>query len=653
MLRSMKIGTRVVAGFAAVVLVMGVSAVIAIGGLSRVNGGFRQVYLGQLEPLERLKIVADAYAVPIVDNTHKMRARTVTFADGVATIRSNRALIDSAWKAYRAEDLEPAEKVMADTAEARMHRADVAIDHLLNVLAARDTAGLVRFAEHEMYPVIDPVSAAISDIVAYELAFAKATFWTGDRLYRWIRNGALIITPLVMLLALGLGFWTARYLSNGVGILVQSLDRLQRDQLALVHRSATAIAEGDLSVRVKVEASPLPVRSQDEIGLLTAGLNRVLAEAVAMADATERSRETLSRVLADAGSLANAARAGRLSHRADESTYEGAYRRLVSDLNGTLAAVATPLRATADALSQVAARDLTVRVAGEFAGEYGALRDSLNHALDNLEDTLREFGRSATQVSDTSEQVANNERSLASGAVTQASSLSEIAHALGEFDRQAQETTQAARDGHTMVRAARASAADGVVKMEQLSEAIGDIRSATESTARILKTIEEIAFQTNLLALNAAVEAARAGDSGRGFAIVADEVRALAQRSAQAAKQTAELIEHSTRASARGVAMNREVLGQLHQIDSEVGRVTTVMEAIVESSDRQSQGFEYLNEALKDVNQVTQMTKDKSGESAAAAAVLSEQSSGMLEKVREFQLRDDGAPHRRPRLVTG
>jgi methyl-accepting chemotaxis protein len=628
--------------------------VVSVGGLSRVNSGFRSVYLGRLEPLERLKIVADAYAVPIVDNTHKMRARTVTFTDGAANVRANRALIDSAWKAYTAGTLDTTEQRLADTAQVRMRRADAAIEHLLDVLAASDTAGLVHFAEQEMYPVIDPVSAAVSDLVVYQLVNAKATFWAGDRLYRWVRGAALLVTPLVILLALALGVWTARYLSRGVGALVASLDVLQREQLAVVRRGATSMAEGDLSVRVRVRQAPLPVQSQDELGLLTEGLNRVLAETADMADATERSRETLQRVLGDAASLADAARAGELSHRADEASYTGAYRRLVSDLNGTLEAVATPLRAAAEVLRQVAARDLTARVHGEFAGEYRALRDSLNGALDNLEHTLSALGQATEQVSDASDLVARSGEALAAGANTQASSLGEIAHALTEFDTQARATTQAARDGQATSVAARKSAAEGVAKMQQLSEAIADIQDATQSTGRILKTIEEIAFQTNLLALNAAVEAARAGDSGRGFAVVAEEVRALAIRSAAAARQTADLIERSTSTSQRGVSMNREVLGQLQQIDGEVSRVTAVMNGIVEASERQSTGMQFLNGAVSEVNNVTQMTTAQSGESASAAKELSDQSSTMLGMVRQFQLRQSSqhaAPARRRRLA--
>src|SRR5207244_3670763 len=133
---------------------------------------------------------------------------------------------------------------------------------------------------------------------------------------------------------------------------------------------------------------------------------------------------------------------------------------------------------------------------------------------------------------------------------------------------------------------------EGVRSMQHLSEAITKIKGSADSTAKIVKTIDEIAFQTNLLALNAAVEAARAGDAGKGFAVVAEEVRNLAMRSAEAAKHTANLIEESVKNADGGVALNQEVLSNLQEINGQIEKVSEVVAEIAAASDQQSQGVE-------------------------------------------------------------
>jgi len=174
--------------------------------------------------------------------------------------------------------------------------------------------------------------------------------------------------------------------------------------------------------------------------------------------------------------------------------------------------------------------------------------------------------------------------------------------------------------------------------MKRLSEAIDKIKVSSDSTAKIVKTIDEIAFQTNLLALNAAVEAARAGDAGKGFAVVAEEVRNLAMRSADAAKNTANMIEESVKNAEGGVSINQEVLRNLTEINSQVNKVSAVMAEIAAASEQQSQGVEQVNTAVEQMNTVTQQVAANAEESASAAEELSGQSEEMKGMVGAFRL---------------
>jgi methyl-accepting chemotaxis protein len=201
-----------------------------------------------------------------------------------------------------------------------------------------------------------------------------------------------------------------------------------------------------------------------------------------------------------------------------------------------------------------------------------------------------------------------------------------------------QQNSGNAKEARRLSKVAETSVEAGVESMLRLSDAINKIKASSDSTAKIIKTIDEIAFQTNLLALNAAVEAARAGDAGKGFAVVAEEVRNLAMRSAEAAKNTANLIEESVKNSESGVALNQEVLKNLNDINNQVKEVGAVMAEIAEASEQQTHGVEQVNSVINQMNVVTQEVAANAEESAAGAEELSGQAEELKGMVRAFRL---------------
>lgn len=243
------------------------------------------------------------------------------------------------------------------------------------------------------------------------------------------------------------------------------------------------------------------------------------------------------------------------------------------------------------------------------------------------------LGAGSEQVTSASNQVASASQQLAEGASEQAASLEETSSSLEEMAGMTRQNADNSKQADGMAREAQAAARKGVEVVSEMGLAIGRIKESADATAKIIKTIDDIAFQTNLLALNAAVEAARAGEAGKGFAVVAEEVRSLAQRSAEAAKNTTAMIEESQLTAAKGVASSNEVAETLQQIAGSVDKVTMLVAEIAAASVEQAQGIEQVNVAVAQMDRVTQGNAANAEESASASEELSAQARELKEMV--------------------
>ncbi|MCC6929720.1 MAG: hypothetical protein IT359_12080 [Gemmatimonadaceae bacterium] len=456
----------------------------------------------------------------------------------------------------------------------------------------------------------------------------------------------MLSSVLLILIALALGFLIERGITTSLSAVVERVQTLRGACIAELRAALDAMTRGDLAAAIAPRTQLLPVTSTDEIGVLTTNVNDIIAQTQATVASFEEARRIVRALIEESNALSRAAREGELSQRGDAAAFDGSFRALVEGINHTLDLVIAPVNAATETLERLAQRDLTSRVEGNYRGDHARIQQSLNSALDKLSEAMGAVTDTAQGVASSAQQIDAGSKELARGASDQAASLEEVSASARELAAMTRRNAASAAEGRSLSEGARASTSAGVLEVRRLADAIVQIQQSAVSTARIVRTIDEIAFQTNLLALNAAVEAARAGDSGKGFAVVADEVRTLAMRSAEAARSTAELIEQSVRATEQGVALNAQVLQQLSEIDDRVNRVGQVVGEIAVASDEQSKGVELIDRALEEMSRRTQAVAAAADESEEASRNLGETSEALRALVGEFRLARRAAPTR-------
>ncbi|HHY12152.1 MAG TPA: hypothetical protein GX529_05930 [Firmicutes bacterium] len=418
--------------------------------------------------------------------------------------------------------------------------------------------------------------------------------------------------------------YKAGFSFKGLGGEIQSGLNALRGRLERVQDIANNIASGDLS-------------DAEAIQQFGGGTGK-LCENDQFSPTFLRMIQSLNAVLEDLLKLEQAIVMGQFDYKMDVSRHQGEYRNILESIDGSLEHMIRPINEALSVLERMAEKDLTAQMLGDYKGDHARLKDSLNAALISLNDVLSQVVDGADQVGTASNQVAASAAAVSENTVEEASALEEISASLEEISGMTRNNADNANEAQLLAKVQEDSIGKGQEAMRRMNKAIGDIKSSSDETAKIVQTIDEIAFQTNLLALNAAVEAARAGDAGRGFAVVAEEVRNLALRSAEAAKNTAEMIEESIHNSEQGVVIADEVTNSLRETIENMAKVSNLISEIAAASQEQAKGIEQVAAATAQMDKSVQQNAANAEESASAAEELSAQARYLTEMIEEFEV---------------
>ncbi len=306
-------------------------------------------------------------------------------------------------------------------------------------------------------------------------------------------------------------------------------------------------------------------------------------------------------------------------------------------LGKSFAKMADNIKEQAKAAEQIAAGDLTVEV--HVRSEKDLLGRKLYEMVHNNNELISSIATSSEQVAVGAKQVSDASMALSQGATEQASAVEELTASLEQIGSQTNLNANNANQANELAVTAKESAVKGNQQMKEMLKAMEDINESSANISKVIKVIDDIAFQTNILALNAAVEAARAGQHGKGFAVVAEEVRNLAARSANAAKETTEMIEGSIKKAEGGTRIAKDTAGALDSIVTGVEKVAVLVGDIATASNEQALGIAQVNQGIFQVSQVVQTNSATSEESASASEELSSQASALKETVSKYKLK--------------
>lgn len=518
---------------------------------------------------------------------------------------------------------------------------------------------------------LDKIGPAIADKVEeIKLAYKSDQDRLGPALQASNQNG----TRIVLYLSIGiliLGAIVSVVISNTIVhpllVVKERITQLQSVCFTNLGNSLLALAEGKIDHKVEKVTTHLNFSQKDEVGEMARTVDDMISKTHAGIDAYEEVRNKIAGLSFEAQQLITEAKHGRLDKRGDGSTFDGAYREIIYGFNEVLDAVIDPIKAGADVLEIMATGDLRARVEADYKGEHAKIKNSINKLGDSLEKVIMQVSEAIQSTASASNQISTSTEEMSAGAQEQSTQAAEVAASVEQMTKTILENSRNASLASDAAKQAGTVATQGGEVLKQTITGMNQIATLVTQAAQtvsalgensnkigeIVQVINDIADQTNLLALNAAIEAARAGEQGRGFAVVADEVRKLAERTTKATKEIAEMIKtiqhdtdgavesinHGKIEAEKGTEMAKLAGSSLDKIISSSQEVEDIITQVASGNEEQATAAEQISRNIESISSVTYQSASGVEQVARASENLNNMTEDLQNLIQQFKVR--------------
>jgi methyl-accepting chemotaxis protein len=649
MFKRLSVNFRLFALVIFLLLVSVVLGVVGLRGMATTVQGLQTVYDDRVVPLRDLKVIADMYAVNIVDASHKVRNGNISWAEARKSLADAESAIQSKWQRYKSTYLVEQEKKLVREIEPMLVTTQVEIDKLRDILQREDAQAVAEFTKGPLYPVIDPISTKFSELIEVQLNVAKDEYEEGQAAYAMSR----LVSLVLLLIGTVLGLLAAV-------LIVRSVVR----PLQQVQSVVAAVAQDfDYSRRV-------PVTQEDEVGRTAQAFNQLLQaqqtaisqvnEVVAhlsrgqldqritsdlrgdlglMKAAVNQSLDSVRTIMQAFDGLTSALQSGQFSYQAQhDAAIQGDFRRSLQQAMTSMRALESMMGDVGSVMGAVAQGDLSRRVSAEGRGDLDRLKQHINVSLNALGAAMQAVHNNTRQVAAAANESSTAIGQISDGAQNQTHAISQVATAVRQTAESVADVSKNTSIASHKSQESMALMRKGLDKMAQMVEVVQSIAANSEKINKITEVIEGIANKTNLLSLNAAIEAARAGEHGKGFSVVAEEVGKLAANSAESSQEIARLVQQAVSETARAVTTVQEVSGDMAQIERGSQETDQMLQRISAALEQQSSAVEEINSNVGSLNRIAQSNAAASEEITATVMELSRLADATRQEVEKFAI---------------
>lgn len=647
---NMKISAKLITGFIIVAIIAGFIGAIGIVNINKINENDTILYENMTVPISHLAQFSELFQRQrVILRDIIMLPNAADRQKEVENIKGKDAEIKKLEDEYEKLITDDKERALFDTYKKAANSYLPQREKVIQLALAGNEAQATTELQSK---ITDDTAAAVQDAITNltnkNVEAAKIQSSINDSTAQRSRTVMIMFIAAGVLLAILLGLFISKVISKPIKKLVDAADKL---------------SNGDTDINLNIS-------TKDEVGILAKAFEKVI--------------KALNNLISDSKMLTQAALEGKLSTRADAGKHQGDYRKIVEGVNNTLDAVIQPVMEAlavldemskgnlsvnvmgdymgdnaklknnlndtintlssyiteiSSVLTKIAGGDMDVSITADYRGDFVEIKNSLNNIIQGLNETFSGINDAANQVAAASSQVSDGSQELSQGSTEQASSIEELTASIEEIAAQTKQNAVNASQANELATRAKENAVKGNGQMERMQVSMTEINESSSNTYKIIKVIDDIAFQTNILALNAAVEAARAGQHGKGFAVVAEEVRNLAGKSANAAKETAALIEETINKVEAGTKIANNTADALNSIVEEVNKAAVLVGEIAAASNEQATGVAQINKGIEQVSQVVQTNSATAEEAAAASEELSSQAELLKSMVSKIKLK--------------